>query len=176
MYITVFWFTDSYCYSWRCIKHDFIHHFHMPQCDLLVWIISCQPTIKSYSCQPWANYLQKLVDIMSYHCGKRGLNESGRNWKRTPIIHNINQMWKRWFASGLHLPIPCNKPLFDLWGPHSVWPQIIEFRRMQHQASWLHGKTTTLGYRQPSTATLARLTAIIYYLSQNDNSLNGLSK
>ena len=25
--------------SWRRIKHDFLHHFHLPRCDLLVWII-----------------------------------------------------------------------------------------------------------------------------------------
>jgi len=25
--------------SWRRIKHDFLHHFHMPRCDLLVWIL-----------------------------------------------------------------------------------------------------------------------------------------
>ncbi|KAJ6617365.1 hypothetical protein B0H10DRAFT_1760364, partial [Mycena sp. CBHHK59/15] len=24
---------------WCRIKHDFLHHFHMPQCDLLVWIL-----------------------------------------------------------------------------------------------------------------------------------------
>ncbi|KIJ94363.1 hypothetical protein K443DRAFT_75663, partial [Laccaria amethystina LaAM-08-1] len=24
---------------WRQIKHDFIHHFRMPRCDLLVWIL-----------------------------------------------------------------------------------------------------------------------------------------
>ncbi|KAJ7220474.1 hypothetical protein GGX14DRAFT_674827 [Mycena pura] len=24
---------------WRCIKHDFLHHFHMPRCDLLAWIL-----------------------------------------------------------------------------------------------------------------------------------------
>ncbi|KAJ7721079.1 hypothetical protein DFH07DRAFT_691115, partial [Mycena maculata] len=24
---------------WRRIKHDFLHHFHMPRCDLLVWIL-----------------------------------------------------------------------------------------------------------------------------------------
>ncbi|KAJ7043906.1 hypothetical protein C8F04DRAFT_894863, partial [Mycena alexandri] len=24
---------------WRRIKHDFLHHFHMPRCDLLAWIL-----------------------------------------------------------------------------------------------------------------------------------------
>ncbi|KAJ6542145.1 hypothetical protein DFH09DRAFT_848348, partial [Mycena vulgaris] len=24
---------------WRCIKHDFLHHFHKPRVDLLVWIL-----------------------------------------------------------------------------------------------------------------------------------------
>ncbi|TFK57941.1 hypothetical protein BDN72DRAFT_737553, partial [Pluteus cervinus] len=24
---------------WRRIKHDFLHHFRMPRCDLLVWIL-----------------------------------------------------------------------------------------------------------------------------------------
>jgi hypothetical protein len=26
-------------YSWRRIKHDFLHHFHSPRVDLLVWIL-----------------------------------------------------------------------------------------------------------------------------------------
>jgi len=30
---------DDWLYSWRRIKHDFLHHFHMPRCDLLVWIL-----------------------------------------------------------------------------------------------------------------------------------------
>ncbi|KAJ7241677.1 hypothetical protein B0H12DRAFT_974403, partial [Mycena haematopus] len=24
---------------WRRIKHDFLHHFHLPRCDLLAWIL-----------------------------------------------------------------------------------------------------------------------------------------
>lgn len=26
-------------YSWRRIKHDFLHHFRIPRCDLLIWIL-----------------------------------------------------------------------------------------------------------------------------------------
>jgi hypothetical protein len=26
-------------FSWRRIKHDFLHHFHAPRCDLLAWIL-----------------------------------------------------------------------------------------------------------------------------------------
>ncbi|TRM60898.1 hypothetical protein BD626DRAFT_353191, partial [Schizophyllum amplum] len=25
---------------WRRIKHDFLHHFRLPRCDLLVWILT----------------------------------------------------------------------------------------------------------------------------------------
>ena len=39
MYNRVLQTSNSYLYSWRRIKHDFLHHFHMPRCDLLVWIL-----------------------------------------------------------------------------------------------------------------------------------------
>jgi len=31
--------TNSYAHSWRRIKHEFLHHFKMPRCDLLAWIL-----------------------------------------------------------------------------------------------------------------------------------------
>ncbi|KAJ3779750.1 hypothetical protein GGU10DRAFT_280331, partial [Lentinula aff. detonsa] len=32
-------YDDPHRNSWRRIKHDFLHHFHKPRLDLLVWIL-----------------------------------------------------------------------------------------------------------------------------------------
>ena len=80
------------CNSWRRIKHDFLHHFHKPRVDLLVWILITKlaPT-----------YYRKLDRLMNdngrYHelaCWRKAFK---RDWKRsatTPITLPLNDKYR----------------------------------------------------------------------------------
>jgi hypothetical protein len=78
--------------SWRHIKKDFLHHFHKPRLDLLVWILVAKlaPT-----------YYRKL-DLVASTTGRyRGLpswrKQFKREWKKlanTPIMMPLNEKYR----------------------------------------------------------------------------------
>ncbi|KAJ7697483.1 hypothetical protein B0H17DRAFT_870000, partial [Mycena rosella] len=77
---------------WRRIKHDFLHHFHMPRCDLLVWIL----VTKLAPC-----YYRKLDTLLTDTGRFRELpawrKDFKREWKkleRTPITLPLNPAYK----------------------------------------------------------------------------------
>ena len=78
--------------SWRKIKHDFLHHFHKPRLDLLVWIL-----VKKLA----PTYYRKL-DQLLHNTGRfRELpswrKAFKREWKklaRTPIEMPINPKYR----------------------------------------------------------------------------------
>jgi hypothetical protein len=78
---------DSRQSSWRRIKKDFLHHFHMPRVDLLVWILVTKLS---------PHYYRKLDHVINNHGRYRELptwrKEFKREWKRaakTPISSEL---------------------------------------------------------------------------------------
>ncbi|KIK05393.1 hypothetical protein K443DRAFT_3879 [Laccaria amethystina LaAM-08-1] len=77
---------------WRCIKHDFLHHFHMPRCDLLVWIlvVKLAPT-----CYRKLNRL--LTETGRYRelpSWRKGFKREWRKLEKTPITMPINDAYR----------------------------------------------------------------------------------
>ena len=79
--------SDSQFYSWRRIKHDFLHHFHMPRCDLLVWILITKlaPT-----------YYRKLDLLLKESARYRELSSWRKGFKKT---------WRKLEESLITIPI-----------------------------------------------------------------------
>ncbi len=78
--------------SWRRIKHDYLHHFHQPRIDLLVWIlvVKLAPT-----------YYQKLAvrlnDIGRFRELATWRKDFKSDWKkclRTPITLPLNDAYR----------------------------------------------------------------------------------
>jgi len=84
--------------SWRRIKHDFLHCFHMPRCDLLVWILVTKlaPT-----------YYRKLDQL---------LKETGRYRELSSWRKEFKKIWRKLSIirgqplSGLQAPRPGYAP------------------------------------------------------------------
>jgi hypothetical protein len=73
--------------SWRHIKHDFLHHFHMPRCDLLAWIlvVKLAPT-----------YYRKL---------DRLLTDTGR-YRELPSWHKtFKRVWRKLEKTPITIPV-----------------------------------------------------------------------
>ncbi|KAG6835378.1 hypothetical protein H0H93_002014, partial [Arthromyces matolae] len=72
---------------WRRIKHDFLHHFHMPRCDLLAWIlvVKLAPT-----------YYRKL---------NRLLSETGRYRELSSWRKGFKREWKKLAKTPISLPL-----------------------------------------------------------------------
>ncbi|KAJ7246826.1 hypothetical protein B0H12DRAFT_1220454 [Mycena haematopus] len=72
---------------WRRIKHDFLHHFHMPRCDLLAWIliVKLAPT-----------FYRKLDRLLTDTGRYRELSSWRKNFKRT---------WRRLEKTPITLPV-----------------------------------------------------------------------
>ncbi|KAJ7029465.1 hypothetical protein C8F04DRAFT_41119 [Mycena alexandri] len=72
---------------WRRIKHDFLHHFHMPRCDLLAWIliVKLAPT-----------YYRKL---------ERLLTDTGRYRELPSWRKDFKKIWRRNEKTPITLPV-----------------------------------------------------------------------
>src|ERR1700720_1640901 len=80
-------------FSWRRIKHDFLHHFHKPHLDLLVWIL-VKKLIPHY---------ERKLDLL--------LNNTRRyhelpSWRKT-----FKREWKKLAKTPIEMPI---KPKYQL--------------------------------------------------------------
>ncbi|KAF7378400.1 SWIM-type domain-containing protein [Mycena sanguinolenta] len=71
---------------WRRIKHDFLHHFHMPRCDLLAWIlvVKLAPT-----------YYRKL---------ERQLTDTGR-YRELPSWRKTFKTWRKLEKTSITVPV-----------------------------------------------------------------------
>ena len=92
MYNQVLQNSNSYLYSWRRIKHDFLHHFHMPHCDLLVWILVIELALTYY----WKlNHL--LTETGRFHelpSWRKGFKREWRKLEKKPIMMPINDGYR----------------------------------------------------------------------------------
>ncbi|KAF7368182.1 SWIM-type domain-containing protein [Mycena venus] len=77
---------------WRRIKHDFLHHFHMPRCDLLAWILIVKLA---------PNYYRTLDRLLTDTGRYRELPSWRQNFKKvwrklekTPITLTVNPAYK----------------------------------------------------------------------------------
>ncbi|KAJ6602810.1 hypothetical protein DFH09DRAFT_1270635 [Mycena vulgaris] len=77
---------------WRRIKHDFLHHFHMPRCDLLAWIliVKLAPTF-------YRKLDRLLTDTGRYRelsSWRKDFKRAWRRLERTPITLPVNPAYK----------------------------------------------------------------------------------
>ncbi|KAJ7642146.1 hypothetical protein FB45DRAFT_365933 [Roridomyces roridus] len=84
---------------WRRIKHDFLHHFHMPRCDLLAWILVVKLA---------PNYYRKLdrllTDTGRYRelpCWRKDFKRAWRKLEKTPITLPVNEAYRTDAKKGL---------------------------------------------------------------------------
>ncbi|KAJ6571057.1 hypothetical protein B0H19DRAFT_987718 [Mycena capillaripes] len=78
--------------DWRRIKHDFLHHFHMPRCDLLAWIliVKLAPTF-------YRKLARLLTDTGRYRELPSWRKDFKRAWRRlekAPITLPVNPAYK----------------------------------------------------------------------------------
>ncbi|KAJ6578624.1 hypothetical protein B0H10DRAFT_2236088 [Mycena sp. CBHHK59/15] len=77
---------------WRRIKHDFLHHFHMPRFDLLAWILIVKLAPTFYRKLEWL-----LTDTGRYRELPSWRKDFKRVWKKlesTPITIPMNPAYK----------------------------------------------------------------------------------
>ncbi|KAJ6552665.1 hypothetical protein DFH09DRAFT_925044 [Mycena vulgaris] len=77
---------------WRRIKHDFLHHFHMPRCDLLAWIliVKLAPTY-------YRKLDRLLTDTGRYRelpSWRKSFKRTWRKLEKTPITLPVNPAYK----------------------------------------------------------------------------------
>ncbi|KAJ6473033.1 hypothetical protein C8R45DRAFT_1163371 [Mycena sanguinolenta] len=66
---------------WRRIKHDFLHHFHIPRCDLLAWILIVKLL-------PHTGHYRELPSW------RKGFKKVWRKLEKTPITIPVNPAHK----------------------------------------------------------------------------------
>ncbi|KAJ6614377.1 hypothetical protein B0H10DRAFT_1803689 [Mycena sp. CBHHK59/15] len=77
---------------WRRIKHDFLHHFHMPRCDLLVWIIIVKLAPSFYR-----KLDRLLTDTGRYRelsSWRKDFKRAWRKLEKTPITLPVNPAYR----------------------------------------------------------------------------------
>jgi hypothetical protein len=85
-------------FSWRRIKRDFLHHFHKPRLDLLVWILITKLA---------PNYYRKL-DLL--------LNDTGRYRELPSWRKSFKREWKKLANTPIEMPInPKYRPDIQRW-------------------------------------------------------------
>jgi hypothetical protein len=78
--------------SWRQIKHDFLHHFHRPRLDLLVWIL-VEKLAPSY----YRKLDQMLNDTGRYRelsCWRKPFKHEWKKLTKTPITMPLNAKYR----------------------------------------------------------------------------------
>ncbi|KAJ7218618.1 hypothetical protein GGX14DRAFT_533331 [Mycena pura] len=104
------------------IKHDFLHHFHMPRCDLLAWILIVKLA---------PNYYRKL---------DRLLTDTGRYRELPSWRKNFKTAWRKLEKTPITLPVnPAYKTDTKKMGVEPVPP--VFFLEVKHQRTapfWVH--------------------------------------
>ncbi|KAF7354458.1 SWIM-type domain-containing protein [Mycena venus] len=107
---------------WRRIKHDFLHHFHMPRCDLLAWILIVKLA---------PNYYRKL---------DRLLTDTGRYRELPSWRKNFKKVWRKLEKTPITLPVnPAYKTDAKKMGVEPVPPVFfLEVKRQRTAPFWVH--------------------------------------
>ena len=79
-------------FSWCRIKHDFLHRFWMPRCDLLVWILVTKLA---------PSYYLKMDHLLAETSRYRELC----SWKRNLKSQNLKSEWRKLEKREITLPI-----------------------------------------------------------------------
>ncbi|KAJ7621731.1 hypothetical protein DFH06DRAFT_1273581 [Mycena polygramma] len=110
---------------WRRIKHDFLHHFHMPRCDLLAWILITKLA---------PNYYRKLDRLLTDTGRYRELpcwrKDFKRDWKklaRTPITLPVNPAYQ---TDTKKMICTCVQPVPPVF--------FLEVKRQRTAPFWVH--------------------------------------
>ncbi|KAJ7909713.1 hypothetical protein B0H13DRAFT_2330062 [Mycena leptocephala] len=77
---------------WRRIKHDFLHHFHLPRCDLLAWILIVKLAPSYYR-----KLDRLLTDTGQYRelpCWRKDFKHVWRWLEKAPITLPVNPAYK----------------------------------------------------------------------------------
>ncbi|KAJ7222179.1 hypothetical protein GGX14DRAFT_352938 [Mycena pura] len=134
---------------WRRIKHDFLHHFHMPRCDLLAWILIVKLA---------PNYYRKLERLLTDTGRYRELptwrKDFKRAWRRaekTPITLPVNPAYQTNAKKGLCTcpSMPTSRFLICkhyVQGVERVPPVFfLEVKRHRTAPFWRHPSLRPLG-------------------------------
>ncbi|KAJ7101717.1 hypothetical protein C8R44DRAFT_887916 [Mycena epipterygia] len=84
---------------WRRIKHDFLHHFHMPRCDLLAWILIVKLAPSFYR-----KLDRLLTDTGRYRelpSWRKDFKRMWRELEKRPITLPVNPAYKTDVKRGL---------------------------------------------------------------------------
>ncbi|KAJ7307825.1 hypothetical protein DFH08DRAFT_975430 [Mycena albidolilacea] len=107
---------------WRRIKHDFLHHFHMPRCDLLAWILIVKLAPSYY-----LKLARLLTDTGRYRelpCWRKAFKRVWRRLEKTPITLPVNPAYKTDAKKMGVAPVP---PVF-----------FLEVKRQRTAPFWVH--------------------------------------
>ncbi|KAG6863348.1 hypothetical protein C0991_006561, partial [Blastosporella zonata] len=77
---------------WRRIKHDFLHHFHMPRCDLLAWILVVKLAPSYY--QKLNRLLTETGRYRELPSWRKGFKREWKKLARTPISMPLNDAYR----------------------------------------------------------------------------------
>ncbi|KAJ7782505.1 hypothetical protein DFH07DRAFT_717350, partial [Mycena maculata] len=134
---------------WRRIKQDFLHHFHMPRCDLLAWIliVKLAPT-----------YYQKLERLLTdtgryreLPAWRKDFKLQWRRHEKTPITLPVNPAYKTDVKKGLCTcpSMPTSRFLICkhyVQGVEHVPPVFfLEVKRQRLPPFWTHPTLRPLG-------------------------------
>ncbi|KAJ7934879.1 hypothetical protein B0H13DRAFT_2481333, partial [Mycena leptocephala] len=115
---------------WRRIKHDFLHHFHMPRCDLLAWILIVKLA---------PSFHRKLDRLLTDTGRYRELPSWREHFKRTwrelekrPITLPVNPAYKTDTKKMI-----CVKPVPPVF--------FLEVKRQRTAPFWTHPSLRPLG-------------------------------
>ncbi|KAJ7712298.1 hypothetical protein B0H16DRAFT_1437028 [Mycena metata] len=127
---------------WRRIKQDFLHHFHMPRCDLLVWILVTKLAPAYYR-----KLDRLLTDTGRYRelpSWRKDFKRAWREKEKAPITLPVNPAYKtdvkKWTCTCRSLA-PSQFLLCKhlVQGVHPVPPQFfLEVKRQRTAPFWVH--------------------------------------
>jgi hypothetical protein len=97
----IFFYQTHDLVSWRRIKHDFLHHFHMPRCDLLVWILVTKLAPTYY--RKLDRLLKEQARYRELSSWRKGFKKTWRKLEKTPITLPLNDAYrpnvKKWICT-----------------------------------------------------------------------------
>ncbi|KAJ6586656.1 hypothetical protein B0H10DRAFT_1832240 [Mycena sp. CBHHK59/15] len=127
---------------WRRIKHDFLHHFHMPRCDLLAWIL-----ITKLAPTYYLKLGRMLTDTGRYRelpCWRKAFKRTWKELEKKPITLPVNPAYKTDSTKGLcTCPyLPTSRFLICKHYVQAVEPVppvfFLEVKRQRTAPFWVH--------------------------------------
>jgi hypothetical protein len=128
--------------SWRRIKHDFLHHFHMPRCDLLAWILIVKLAPSYYrKLDRMLTMTGRYRELSTWH---KAFKHVWRRLEKTPITLPVNPAYKTDPKKGLcTCPyLPTSRFLICKHFVQAVKPVppvfFLEVKRQRTAPFWVH--------------------------------------